>query len=67
MGPFLYDIFINDLKKATEHTILGIAGAVKLDWVGEAVNIFRERAAIQRPRWAGGRHSRDHEELKKDI
>lgn len=32
MGPFLYDIFINDLKKVMEHTYLGIAGATKLDW-----------------------------------
>lgn len=32
MGPFLYDIIINDQKKAIEHSILGIAGATKLDW-----------------------------------
>lgn len=32
MGPFLYDICINDLKKAIEHTSLGIVGATKLDW-----------------------------------
>lgn len=32
MGPFPYHRFVNDLKKAIEHTILGIAGATKLDW-----------------------------------
>lgn len=65
---FLYDIFINDLKKAIEHTILGIADATKLDWGGGKQSIYSGKVLPFRdPGRLENRDSRDHEELNKDM
>lgn len=65
---FLYDIFINDLKKAIEHTILGIADATKLDWGRGKQSIYSGKELLFRdPGRLENRDSRDHEELNKDM
>ena len=68
MGPFLFNIFINDLEKVMEHTVINTADGTKLAGAQmEAVNMFSGRAAIQRDlgRLEEG-DNRDHVKLNKD-
>lgn len=58
MGPFLFNIFINDLKKAMEHTVINTADGTKLagggGW-GNSQYVQWQSCHSERPRQTGGR------------
>lgn len=63
MGPFLFNILINDLKKVMEHTVSNTADSTEL----EAVMMFNGRPAIQRVLARLEKEdNRDHMKLNKD-
>lgn len=67
-GTFMCDIFMNDLQKVMEHTILVIAGDTKVDWGRGKQSIYSGKELPFRDlgRLDEG-DSKDHEELNKDM